>query len=327
MSIPPLELCRTILPLARRARRAHLAGLYLSRLRLLPAGFLRRRRDAAIAELLRNGERLPPIPLEPSGSELEVHTMLHVRDLSYALWSLYSFLHHSGLRCAVVVHADGPWTDRESENLTRAFPGITLLSRTTRDAQIAQVLARYPACLAYRALGVFGPKLFDPYFFRTRPHVILVDSDVLFFRPPTELLDRTRYRSAHLRYNVEAGTGYRTRPMLMERFPVTEPNLNAGLVAATPDESWLRRLEAVLPALQEIAQADRLRPGEDQTALAVVARDAGWAPLPSEYSSNPEQFRRARSSIVSMHFHSWAKDLFAMEGIPHFIQAATAAVP
>jgi hypothetical protein len=130
-------------------------------------------------------------PIGAGDGPLEVHMLLHHQRILEGIWALYSFAHFSRVPCQVFVHSDGSLTAADTARLDQVLPGARVISRTEADQVVAPHLLNLglSTSIRFRNSLVFGLKLFDPFFFGGHSSFILLDSDVLFFRRPHELLD------------------------------------------------------------------------------------------------------------------------------------------
>jgi hypothetical protein len=130
----------------------------------------------------------PPIP--SGDGPLEVHMLLHHQRILEGIWALYSFAHFSQVACQILVHSDGSLTKTDAQRLQWVLPGVRVISREESDKLVEPRLRDLGLAksLQFRDSLVFALKLFDPFFFGEHSSFFLLDSDVLFFRRPQELL-------------------------------------------------------------------------------------------------------------------------------------------
>lgn len=130
------------------------------------------------------------VPVEfPAENRAEIHLLTSHKDWLFAAWMLASFFHQTKRRWPVVLHEDGTCEPEHLAALARLFPDARIIRRREADAAMEARLASYPECLAYRRQHALAMKLFDvPAYAQTR-RVLLLDSDVLFYREPREILD------------------------------------------------------------------------------------------------------------------------------------------
>ncbi len=129
-------------------------------------------------------------PIPAGDGPLEVHMLLHHQRILEGIWALYSFAHYSRERSQIFVHSDGSLTDVDRGQLLRVLPGARVITRAQSDQLVEARLQELglSRSVRFRRGLVFALKLFDPFFFGTQPRFVLLDSDVLVFRRPAELL-------------------------------------------------------------------------------------------------------------------------------------------
>jgi hypothetical protein len=129
-------------------------------------------------------------PIPAGEGTIEVHMLLHHKRIYEGLWSLYSFAYFCNQPCRIVVHNDGSLTETDISLLNQLFPQFQLIDRQKSDSVVLSYFHRegLKQCARLRQNLIFALKLFDPFFFLTNNYFILLDSDVLFFSPPQELI-------------------------------------------------------------------------------------------------------------------------------------------
>ena len=103
-------------------------------------------------------------------------------------WMLASWFHFTRRNWRVVIHDDGTLDSRMKEGLCAMGDAIEIRGREQADEVMAQELAAYPHCLDYRARHPLSIKAFDIPHFMESERYLMLDSDVLFFQRPDELL-------------------------------------------------------------------------------------------------------------------------------------------
>jgi hypothetical protein len=120
----------------------------------------------------------------------EIHVLTCRGDWVNLVWSLKSFYHFANRRYALCIHEDGTVPPEGLEQLRRHFPEARLIIRREADTRSAAVLQQFPRSLALRQTNVLSPKVFDFIIHLQGERMLLLDSDVLFFAEPRELLRR-----------------------------------------------------------------------------------------------------------------------------------------
>ncbi len=129
-------------------------------------------------------------PLEAGQGPLEVHMLLHHQRIFEGIWAMYSFAYFSDVACQIFVHSDGSLSPTDVKHVQQVLPGAHVISRQQGDERVEARLRELGLnqCLRFRDSLIFALKLFDPFFFGEHSSFVLLDSDVLFFRRPHELL-------------------------------------------------------------------------------------------------------------------------------------------
>jgi hypothetical protein len=130
-------------------------------------------------------------PIECGGDKsCEIHVLTSAADWLNLVWALKSFYFYSKRKYSLCIHDDGSLGSHEASTLRKHFPGARLISRMEADGKLEEVLASYPRSLAFRRSNHLAPKVFDFAHYLTAPRLLLLDSDILFFTEPVELLRR-----------------------------------------------------------------------------------------------------------------------------------------
>lgn len=119
----------------------------------------------------------------------EIHVLCQKSDIWMMAWSLYSFLYFSGLKpSAVIIHDDGSLEDTDMNTLMSKFSNLRVMSRSDADNKVAGLLNNEKA-RRYRKEGhSLILKLVDIFVLSSAPKVMILDSDVLFFNKPEEII-------------------------------------------------------------------------------------------------------------------------------------------
>jgi len=243
-------------PMPRLKRLAHQLGLIrgYQRMRQLRSLTLKGALHMQMARRKYLRRVLQAQPVAADDGNIEVHMLLNQPRIFEGLWALYSFVHFAGQACRIVIHDDGSLGSREMADLHQVFPGCQIISRQTADSVVLghfqdKSLER---CAHLRKTLIFALKLFDPFFFSNSPRFVLLDSDVLFYSRPSELLaglEETRENlSLPNLYSVDNGYRYcldREELEVLLGQPCIE-QFNPGLIRVNRDVLVLDRIERYL---------------------------------------------------------------------------------
>jgi hypothetical protein len=120
----------------------------------------------------------------------EVHVLTSAQDWLNLVWTLKSFYRFSGSKFKLVIHEDGTLSPEGASALRRHFPEAQLIDKQASEARVFKALQPYPRCLEFRKSNHLSLKIMDFPLFLNSERMVLLDSDVLFFKQPTALLER-----------------------------------------------------------------------------------------------------------------------------------------
>jgi len=126
--------------------------------------------------------------------DLSMHIMFGAKDFLMALWSLASFYRVMPEVGELVIHSDGTLKEKHLDVIRRLFPSARI--EDTRDfmPKHASALQGYPVLKKFREEypRFQSKKLLDQYFTSGKPLRLILDSDLLWFKEPTELVQSIR---------------------------------------------------------------------------------------------------------------------------------------
>jgi hypothetical protein len=133
-------------------------------------------------------ECTPPVITDMTG-RVELRVLTWRRDWRNALWALKTFYAYAGVRYPLYIH-DGGWLSSQAKELQRHFPNATLVGWQEADRTVEPFLEEhgYLNSLRYRRKNGLTRQLFDFFLLSQAEYVVILGSDLLFFRPPEELL-------------------------------------------------------------------------------------------------------------------------------------------
>lgn len=168
-------------------------------------------------------------------ADIEIHSLTCERDYPDLLWCLKTFFHYSGRRCDVVLHDDGSLSPEAYGHLQRHLPGATIISKARADERMHDVMAPYPTSRAFRDRLPLARRLFDVPVFATRKQFVILDSDVLFFGRPDEILKSLDRGRLCFMSDYQDGYVY-PRSVIAARYGVDiVPAFNTGVCALAKD--------------------------------------------------------------------------------------------
>ncbi|MGG6263564.1 hypothetical protein [Leptolyngbya sp. AN10] len=248
--------------------------------------------------------------------QCEIHVLTSAKDWLNLVWALKSFYAASHRRYALCIHDDGTLGTEQITALKQHFPNARLIDRSSADRRILQELAAYPRCLEFRKTNQLSPKVFDFASYLESDRMLLLDSDVLFFEEPTELLRRIEDPDYSLNsVNADTASAYTVEPktvlehcnvQLIDRF-----NSGLGLIhKASLNFDWIEEFLGLPDAIGHFWRIE-------QTLYALCSSRFGTELLPAEYAVHLEG---DIGNSPCRHYVGKIRHLMYSEGIRQLVQ-------
>jgi hypothetical protein len=255
----------------------------------------------------------------PGRSPVEVHLLCHRGDHLCAIWALKTLYRTSALRWPAVIHVQGVCTAAMERRFRAHVPDARVILQGEADERALHALAVcHPRLLEARRQSPFMMKLIDPALLASAERIVILDSDVLFFRDPGEL-----------RTHVEQTP---TDSWLFQRDPASTYNVTQDVAASALGIRIPERVNsgiAVVPrALVDFDLCERLlqhpdvrRPSGwiEQTLFALCAGARGRV----EYLSPAYVISLDRgldySAFTARHYAGPSRPLLSEEGMPYAV--------
>lgn len=257
----------------------------------------------------RSNENLP-------SAQVPLHLLASKHDWKMALWMLVSFHEATGRRWPVILHEDGSLGEREFSIYRSMFPGMRIINRMEADNEMDIQLSNFPRCAEYRRRMPHGLKSFDIPYFCQSDRFLMIDPDVLFFKPPQDILDWADHPadgSCWFNQDFQEPSPIKPEQVRSDLGIDLWPHVNTGLgLLNKKTVSDLGEMESYLahPSLQD----PRIQWRVEQTLLALCAsRENNGGLLPLTYEVSPNKQRRL--GCVSRHYVGCVRDRFLSEGV------------
>jgi hypothetical protein len=256
----------------------------------------------------------PPLLTARQGL-VEVRVLTWRRDWVNLIWALKSFYHFAGVDYPLFIH-DGGLLHGQAERLMRHFPSAYFIGTDEADKRVEPLLTDrgLSRCLEYRRRNVSVRKLFDFYLLSRAESVVMIDSDIVFFRRP-ELLLMPPDRLGNNRYNKDSAYWYSlSLDELESSFGVRPPPLiNSGLAV-------VRRTSIDFNAVERWLAHPKLFADTwvtEQTLHALCSTVHGVELLPDDYCVSTQPGLTAE--MVCKHYPGFFRHLLYEEGMRHLI--------
>lgn len=263
-----------------------------------------------------------PLPCPPD-SELEVHVQVCKRDWLNGIWTIISFACFAKQPFRLVMLHDETVPEFAWDHYCRLFPGVVIADRDKLLPEVEKQLSHLsPTIVEMWKSGEYVtlPKIVDTWLLAKNQTVVTLDSDVLFFDYPEEILDESNVQgqlaiynyinykrlgtaATHYCHNVDAlynGTGIK----LPEDFIIGLGRVNLKYY----DWPLIERV------LSEHPPEGRVKHFMiDQSILGIWASVHGFSHLDKKrYSVDPVE---SLHGVVARHYISKTRDLMYVEGI------------
>jgi hypothetical protein len=257
--------------------------------------------------------RTPPVK-GTDDKTAEIHVLTSDGDWLNLIWVLKSFYAASGRRYALCIHDDGTLKEEQFKTLAAHFPAARMISKKDADVVVFPALAPYPRCLHFRQTNQLAPKVFDFAHFLQSERMLLLDSDVLFYEEPKELLRRVEDKSyTKNTVNADVASAYTVTPDVARQYLKTNliERFNSGL-------GLIHQSSIRLDWIEEFLAAPGIVDGHfwriEQTLYALCSSRFGVELLPKEYDV---YLAAGLNGVPSRHYVGAIRHLMYGEGIRH----------
>lgn len=257
----------------------------------------------------------PPVHTASEGP-LEIRVLTWRRDWVNLIWALKSFYYFSGVNYPLFIH-DGGLLRANIQGLLRHFPDAHFVSAGEADRCVSEQFRKQglERCLAYRALNVPSRKVFDFFAMSRADCVLIVDSDIVFFRKPVELCIEPSMVTKNL-YHIDQQYAYAlTANEIQAGFGITPvERIAAGL-------GLVKRESIDFDAIEHWLAHPKLfqdRWVGEQTLHALCATQYGVDFLPDTYRVSTD--RGLAPELVCKHYPGFFRPLLYEEGMVHLVR-------
>ena len=263
-------------------------------------------------------------PIEtPVESEIELHMLCGRSHLTMGIWSLWSFLRWADGKMTPVIHSDGSLTSVEVLRFRQFFPQVRFIFPEDEERWVEQKFAgsEFQALRDFRS-HFFWSKVFGFHMSEQAKVVMSLDSDILFFDRPTEVIERCAIAHESLAL-TSFSDEFDWLPVLA---PVEELNarcatriesrLNSGLVIMPKfgDEQF-QFLERMLRAYKPEWRTHYFA---EQTLMALMAGEFGWHELPPSYQMGGET-NSAEAMAIHYVSNQAVRPRYFSDGLPRLV--------
>ena len=262
-------------------------------------------------------------PLSPrSGEYLDVYFLSGRRFWYQTCFCFYSLLQHTSLNLRPVIFDDGSFTPRYIRLIQRVFPHTKIVSANDIMEQLDRHLPaeRFPYLRSRRLSYPNLRKLTDIHI-GSQGWKLVLDSDMLFFQPPTLLLDwlRSPQTPCHM---VDVDTAYGYSDALMRKLAgVAIPSrVNVGICGLQSESLDWDELEFWCRTLIE-REGTHYYQEQAMTAMLMARYPCIVAPA-TEYQVMPSQTEVMQPNAILHHYVADSKAGYFRYGWRHVTRQA-----
>ena len=242
-----------------------------------------------------------------------IHVLTGEKDWQLCAWMLASFFHYTEHTWNIVIHDDGTLTEEIRRELSTIFKTARIIPRAQADATLDAILKPLPFAYEYRGMHPLALRVFDMPYYCESPRFIQLDSDVLFFNHPREIMDWVGSGATECWFNEDnAECSLISEKESLEDLGVKLwPRVNAGLSLITKQAVDYEFCDRVLGETS-ILKGNLWR--VEQTLFALCAsRQGKGGLLPKTYEISLG--KHAAEDCIARHYVGAVRDRFYGEGL------------
>ena len=242
-----------------------------------------------------------------------VHVLTGANDWQICAWMLASWLTFTEQTWRIIIHDDGTLPSSAKKALSTLFKTARFISRADSDLAMDKFLQPHPFCHEYRAKHPLAQKVFDIPYYCDSDRLIILDSDLLFYRYPSEIMQWVTSSSNECLFNEDAAESSLISPKsAWEDLGVKLcPRVNSGLCLLPKAAIDLEFCERALGETS-ILKGHIWR--VEQTLIALCASRTGHGGLlPKTYEVSLS--KNASSDVIMRHYVGAVRDRFYSEGL------------
>jgi hypothetical protein len=246
---------------------------------------------------------------------VSVHMLVSSRTWDAGLLAAISFEHFSARNWPLFIHEDGSVDASQRREIEKKLPGARFVPRAEAERVTRDRLASHPKCLSHRGRHNLFLKFFDFPAYAPYDRFLVLDSDVIFFKRPGEILDWVDSGKEEFWFNEDTGEKYcNPRPQIEQALQMKIwKKVNTGICLVPKRAISLELAERLIAAFETSAHHPQFF---EQTLYALMASAYGkGGMLPSTYNIS-WGYLRAPGSISRHYVGAFKHDLLYIEGAP-----------
>jgi len=306
-------------------------GVILYRLYYAPKGFLQQCFRKGLTNLALNYQaqlqmekaayRLEPVERETSAKPLEIHFLSGKKFWYQTCFCAYSMAQHTRANLRPVIHDDGSLEKKYQDEILRIFPNARIILEQEIEERLEKCFpqSKFPY-LRERRLNYLNMRKLTDIHAGSRGWKLVLDSDMLFFRSPTFLLDwlKSPQQPCHM-VDVESAYGYSDALMTSLAQAQIPERLNVGICGFKSEDIDWEQLEAWCKTMID-KEGTHYYQEQALTTMLMAGKPCAVAPA-EDYIVMPEQEEVINPKSVLHHYVADSKPWYFRYGWKHVFRS------
>jgi Glycosyl transferase family 8 len=260
-----------------------------------------RQKAARIAQMARQSLSDAPKVICDNNGRFEVHILCGERHADMGMWASWSLLRFFP-PSQLWVHSDGTLTEESLDRWNQVIAGVKYVAPDAGNhAWSKSAIAGCPNLNEFRRVAFYAAKFTDFHLFGQSEKILIIDSDILCFKPPKEIFPLVDAAGAVFAYNTQFDDAYVADVEDIERIIGVAPptRFNSGfMVMSRFDEADYLRMENYMERLRSYTSHNPwTHLYTEQTLFGIAAALSGVAkPLSNSYGVT--RGRKVSSAVV-----------------------------
>ncbi len=265
-------------------------------------------------------------PLPPFKENIyEIHMLCGTRDADMGIWASWSIMRFLNGCSRLYVHSDGTLTSEDEAAWRKIIGEVIVIRREQSDAKAGEMLgAETKHLYHWRNTNWASIQLVDAHLFGDAPNLLIMDSDVLTFSKPDEVIKALTSRSPKVVWCRDLLNAYSASPEILREVTgvtVVERLCAGFLVTPRFKIADFLEIDRHMSAIDKDPRTEVNHFWSCQTYYALIA--AGYpdsGELPEQYSNIAS---KTPASQVLRHFVGVPRVRFRYftEGLPKLAKA------
>jgi lipopolysaccharide biosynthesis glycosyltransferase len=306
-------------------------GVIFYRLYYAPKGFIQKcRRQGFInmavdyqarLQMEKAAYRLKPVESEALAQPLEIHFLTGRKFWYQTCFCAYSMVQHAKTNLRPVIYDDGSLEKKYLDEILRIFPDAKMILKQEIQERLEEYLpqSKFPY-LRERRLNYPNMKKLTDIHAGLSGWKLVLDSDMLFFRSPTFLLNwlKSPQQPCHM-VDVESAYGYSEALMTSLAQAEIPERLNVGICGFKSDDINWEQLEFWCKTMIE-KEGTHYYQEQALTMMLMAGKSCAVAPA-EDYIVMPERPEVIKPKAVLHHYVANSKPWYFRYGWKHVFRS------